>query len=171
MCRLLACGVLSFEVPNHLSPGNAMKPLISSTNDAVISNLNSLLRGEISAVETYNQAITHLANEPVDDLIANRDCHHKRVTLLKSTIAQHGGTPDATSGLWGSLAKLVEQGAALISVKTVIAALEEGEDRGLAQYRKPGDLDPSSIQLIHTVLLPRQLETHERMRLRKLAEA
>lgn len=146
-----------------------MKSLISSSNDTVINNLNSLLRGEISAVETYNQAITHLENEPVADLIANRDCHAKRVALLKSNIAQHGGTPDATSGMWGSLTKLVEQGAAIISAKTVIAALEEGEDRGLAQYRKPGDLDPSSIQLIHTVLLPRQLETHERMRLRKLS--
>jgi hypothetical protein len=145
-----------------------MKPLIKSTNDTVIANLNSLLRGEISAVETYNQAITHLANEPVGDLIANRNCHSKRVDLLKSTIAQHGGTPDATSGLWGSFTKLVEKGAALISAKTVIAALEEGEDRGLAQYRKPGDLDPASIQLIHTVLLPRQLETHERMSTRKM---
>lgn len=48
------------------------------------------------------------------------------------------------------------------------AALEEGEDRGVAQYRKPGDLDPSSIQLIDMVLLPRQLETHDRMRTRKL---
>lgn len=145
-----------------------MKPLIKSTNDTVIANLNSLLRGEISAVETYNQAITHLANEPVTDLIANRNCHSKRVDLLRSTIAQHGGTPDATSGLWGSFTKLVEKSAALISAKTVIAALEEGEDRGLAQYRKPGDLDPASIQLIHTVLLPRQLETHERMSTRKM---
>jgi len=145
-----------------------MKPLIQSTNDTIISNLNSLLRGEISAVETYNQAVIHLANEPVDDLIANLTCHSKRVDLLKNAITQHGGTPDATSGMWGSLTKLVEKGAALISAKTVIAALEEGEDRGLAQYRKPGDLDPASIQLIHTVLLPRQLETHERMRMRKL---
>lgn len=146
-----------------------MKSQPSTSNETTVSNLNSLLRGEISAVETYNQAISHLTNEVVDDLIANRDCHHKRVTLLRSSIAQHGGTPDATSGLWGSMAKLVEKGAALISSKAVIAALEEGEDRGLAQYRKPGDLDPASIQLIHTVLLPRQLETHERMRLRKLS--
>lgn len=145
-----------------------MKPLVSSTNDKVITNLNSLLRGEISAVETYDQAIRHLKNESVDDLIANRSCHSKRVDSLKSNIREHGGTPDATSGMWGSLAKVVEKGAALISAKSVIAALEEGEDRGLAQYRKPGDLDASSIQLIQTVLLPRQLETHERMRVRKL---
>ena len=46
-----------------------MKPVLSSTNDKVVSNLNSLLRGEISAVETYNQAIKQLAQEPLDDLI------------------------------------------------------------------------------------------------------
>lgn len=146
-----------------------MKPILSSSKDKVISNLNSLLRGEISAVETYNQAIRHLENAPSADLIANRDCHSKRVEVLRSNIAQHGGTPDATSGLWGSLTKLVEKGAAIISEKTIIAALEEGEDRGLAQYRNPGDLDPAAIQMIHTVLLPRQLETHERMRQRKLS--
>lgn len=150
-----------------------MKPYASQTTETVVSNLNSLLRGEISAVETYNQAIAHLATmmpkESGSDLIANRDCHSKRVALLSSNIVQHGGTPATTSGLWGSLTKLVEKGASLISAKTVIAALEEGEDRGLAQYRAPGDLDPSSIQLVQTVLLPRQLETHERMRLRKLS--
>lgn len=151
--------------------GNPMKPALSSTNDKVVSNLNSLLRGEISAVETYNQAIKQLSQEPLDDLIANRDCHSKRVDLLKNNIVQHGATPDATSGMWGSFVKLVEKSAALISVKSVIAALEEGEDRGLKQYRSPGDLDPSSIQLIQTVLLPRQLETHERMRVRKQNEA
>jgi hypothetical protein len=142
--------------------------MISSSKDKVVSNLNGLLRGEISAVETYNQAIRHLANEPVEDLIANRNCHSRRVDLLKSNIAQHGATPDSTSGVWGGLAKLVERSAALVSAKSVIAALEEGEDRGIAQYRNPGDLDPSSIQLIQTVLLPRQLETHDRMRNRKL---
>ena len=143
----------------------------TTTNESVVANLNSLLRGEISAVETYNQAIKHLTNQRVDDLVANRNCHSKRVDLLRSNIIQHGGVPNETSGLWGSFARLVEKGAALISTKSVIAALEEGEDRGLAQYRNPGDMDPSSIQLIETVLLARQLETHDRMRLRKLSMA
>ena len=144
-----------------------MKPVLSSTNDKVVSSLNSLLRGEISAVETYNQAIKQLAKEPLNDLIDNRNCHSKRVDVIHNHIIEHGGTPDATSGIWGSFAKLVEKSAAMISVKSVIAALEEGEDHGIKQYRNPGDLDSSSIHLIQTVLLPRQLETHERMRNRK----
>ena len=144
-----------------------MKPMHTAP-EKVIANLNSLLRGEISAVETYDQAISHLKDGTINDLITNRDCHRKRVDLIASNNRQHGGTPDQTSGVWGSFARLVERGASLISDKTVIAALEEGEDRGLAQYRDPGELDPSSIQLIQTVLMPRQLETHERMRLRKL---
>lgn len=145
-----------------------MKTVPHTESDKVVSNLNSLLRGEISAVETYDQAIKHLQTLPIKDLIANRDCHRKRVDLIANNIRQHGGIPQATSGVWGGFARLVERGAALISDRTVVAALEEGEDRGLAQYRKPGDLDPSSIQLIDLVLLPRQLETHERMRMRKL---
>lgn len=137
-------------------------------SDTVVRNLNSLLRGEISAVETYDQAIKHLQAQSINDLIANRDCHRTRVDLIANNIRQHGGIPPATSGVWGGFARLVERGASLISDRTVVAALEEGEDRGLAQYRNPGDMDPSSIQLIDMVLLPRQLETHERMRMRKL---
>lgn len=146
----------------------ATQPRMHTATEKVVANLNSLLRGEISAVETYDQAIRHLQDAQIDDLIANRDCHRKRVDLLAGNIRSHGGIPDATSGVWGGFARLVERGASLIGEKTIVAALEEGEDRGLAQYREPGDLDPSSIQLIQTVLLPRQLETHERMRRRQL---
>lgn len=145
-----------------------MNRSLPSASEKTIANLNSLLRGEISAVETYDQAIGHLQDRNIDDLIANRDCHRKRVDLITSTIRQHGATPDTTSGAWGSFARLVERGASLISDRTIVAALEEGEDRGLAQYRDPGDLDASSMQLVQTVLLPRQIETHERMRMRKL---
>ena len=144
-----------------------MKPLIHSTNDVVITNLNNLLRGELSAVETYNLALKQFPDGPTEDLTANRDCHAKRVALVETAIRQHGGTPDTTSGLWGTFAKVVEKGAAMISAKLAISALEEGEDRGLLHYRAPGDLDPVAIQLIQTVLLPRQLETHERMQIRK----
>jgi len=150
-----------------------MKTQTHNANDSakVIASLNSLLRGEISAVETYDHAITHIQDEAVDDLIANRDCHSKRVDLLSNKIRDQGGEPDDGSGMWGALAKLVEGSAALINTKTVIAALEEGEDLGLAQYRKPGSLDSSSIQLVQKVLLPRQQETHERMRMLKQAQA
>ena len=143
-------------------------PRMHTDPKTVVDNLNSLLRGEISAVETYDQAIQHLKDGEIDDLIANPDSHRNRVDLLASNIRSHGGTPDSTSGVWGGFARLVERGASLIGEKSVIAALEEGEDRGLAQYREPGKLDPSSIQLIQTVLLPKQLETHERMHRRQL---
>lgn len=144
---------------------------ISNTNEVVVSNLNNLLWGEISAVETYSQAIKRLTNQRVDDLVANRNCHSRRTALLRSHIIQHGGIPDDTSGMWSGIAKLVEKGASLIGTRSVINALEEGEDRGVVRYRNPGEMDPSSIQLIDTVLLARQLETHERMRLRKLSMA
>jgi uncharacterized protein (TIGR02284 family) len=149
-----------------------MKTQPHTANDLAksITNLNSLLRGEISAVETYDHAITHIKDESVDDLIANRDCHSKRVDLLSKKIRNQGGDPVESSGMWGALAKLVEGSAALINTKTVIAALEEGEDRGLAQYRKPGNLDPASLQLIQSILLPRQQETHERMRALKRSQ-
>ncbi|MEK7412546.1 MAG: DUF2383 domain-containing protein [Planctomycetota bacterium] len=140
-----------------------MKTPTQSSTHTCISNLNSFLVGEISAVETYNQALRHLAKEPLSDLIENRDCHIGRVNLLRSKIIELGGVPETTSGAWGGFVRLVEKGASLISTKTVIAALEQGEDRGLADYRDTDDLDDESRMMVEADLLPAQERTHKRM--------
>lgn len=145
-----------------------MKTFFRPAKESVMFHLNSLLRGEIAAVETYNEAIKHLANEPIEDLVANRNCHSKRVGLLREAITERGGSSGATSGMWDSFANLVGNGDVRISSQAVIAVLAEEEDRGVTLYRNPGDLDPSSIQLVHTVLLHRQLETSERLSLLKM---
>lgn len=136
-----------------------------SAPGTVIDNLNSLLRSEISAVETYGQAFTHLQAFPCGDLIANRECHRQRVALIASIIRQLGGTPETSAGMWSALARVVEHGPAPISERAIIAALEEGEKQAVVQYRQHGELDASSSQLIRTVLLSRQNRSRERLRL------
>lgn len=143
--------------------------MTSQTNpakaDKQISALNTLLRGELSAVETYDQAIKQLAKDPQRELTENRDCHAKRVPVLRNQITALGGKPDASSGIWGSWAKLVEQGASVLGKKTIIATLEEGEDRGIADYKRlQNDLETSARQVVDTDLFPAQKRTHERMR-------
>ena len=140
-----------------------MKTKTQKSDATCISNLNHLLAGELSAVETYDQALEHLAKEPLADLIENRDCHSGRVDLLKNKITELGGDPTTTSGVWGGFVRLVEKGASVIGASTVIAALEEGEDRGLAAYRDAGHFDVVSRAIIETELLPAQERTHERM--------
>ena len=129
-----------------------------------VDQLNSFLRGEVSAVETYSQAIDKLSDEPAirAKLAACRQSHAQRVDLLRAEIERRGGTPVEGSGAWGSFAKLVEGGAKMFGRKAAIAALEEGEDHGRDDYRSELDgLSPDLRRLVETRLLPEQMQTHD----------
>jgi len=84
--------------------------------------------------------------------------------MLRSAILQLGGEPATSSGPWGVFAKAVEGGARLFGDKTAIAALEEGEDHGLKDYK--ADIDDLGMEqrgLVTSRLLPLQELTHRRM--------
>jgi len=128
-----------------------------------VDQLNSFLRGEISAVETYRQAVDALKGTDNAAMLAQwQQSHESRVGLLRDKITQLGGTPADGSGPWGSFVALVEGGAAAIGWKTAIAALEEGEDHGLKDYRTDlAKLDTETQNFIRQRILPEQQKTHD----------
>jgi uncharacterized protein (TIGR02284 family) len=130
-----------------------------------VDTLNELLRGEISAVETYRQALSKLTTSSARSQL--EDCarsHQLRVEKLRDQVVRLGGQPDEKSGAWGAFARLVEGGAKTFGEKAAIAALEEGEDHGLKLYRGDIDkLDPASRALIEQDVLPAQEATHRSM--------
>ena len=131
--------------------------------DKNVETLNSLLRGEISAVETYDQAIEKLNDDAAvaQQLLQCRSSHEQRVMVLRSEVARRGGEPADGSGPWGSFAKLVEGGARAFGKKAAIAALEEGEDHGLRQYRDDlPKLDGSIRSTLEPQLMTEQEQTH-----------
>ena len=139
-------------------------------NTSDVETLNSFLRGEISAVETYRQAIGHVTDERLRSQL--EDClhdHEHRVESIRERVEKLGGKPVGSSGLWGTFAKLVQGGADLLGEKTAIQALEEGEDHGLADYQR--DMDKThgeARRFVRMELLPAQKRTHERLsRLKK----
>lgn len=139
-----------------------MKNTTNASDD--IDQLNSFLRGEISAVETYDQAISKLADEPAlaESLRACRASHDRRVTALRGEIQRLGGDPADGSGVWGAFAKAVEGGAKMFGKSAAIAALEEGEDHGRDDYL--GDLEklsPAIRSFVQTQLVPEQKRTHD----------
>src|SRR5262249_7551842 len=70
--------------------------------------LNSLLRGELSAVETYRQVLDKVTNDiGASDLRRIEGEHREAVSLLRSHVVMKGSEPDATSGAWGTWAKSV----------------------------------------------------------------
>jgi uncharacterized protein (TIGR02284 family) len=137
------------------------------TLEKSVEVLNSFLRGEISAVETYQMAATKIT-EPslrsaLDEILRS---HQDRVNVLRTRIQQLGGRPSEGSGIWGGFAKLVEGGAKVFGARAALAALEEGEDYGLKMYREREDLeklDPESRQLAENQLRSAQERTHGRM--------
>lgn len=131
-------------------------------HDQSVSQLKSFCRGEMSAVETYRQAIEPTREEWIVRAL-NRcmTSHEERVRLLNQRIMELGGAPPESSGAWGTFAKAVEGVAAASGEATAIAVLEQGEDHGLADYRSDLDnLDAESNRLVRDHILPRQIETH-----------
>lgn len=139
---------------------------MTTTTENTIDQLNSFLRGELSAVETYQQAIARLDTSVNRGLL--EECsrsHQKRAVLLAREVQRLGGEPAKSSGAWGTFAKLVEGGAQVFGESMAIAALEEGEDHGRDDYRRDMDeLEPSARIFIEQQVLPEQLRTHDAMR-------
>lgn len=134
-------------------------------SDKDIAKLNDFLQNEIAAVETYTQCIEKAPHTTsVSLLVELRQSHANRAQLLKDRIVALGGTPAEGSGMWGGFAKLVEGGAKALGEKAALEALEEGEDKGLHDYRDEiDDLSDSTRQFVTSMILPEQQRTHDTM--------
>jgi uncharacterized protein (TIGR02284 family) len=127
------------------------------------ATLNSLLRGEISAVETYEQALDKLsATKGAADLHRIRQEHQHAADTLRAHVQQQGGKAERGSGAWGMFAKAVEGTAKLFGNDAALKALKEGEEHGVKKYERAladKSLPPDSQSLIASFLLP-QTEAH-----------
>lgn len=138
-------------------------------NDEV-STLNGFLRGERSAVATYKKALGHVKEERIRrELEALEKDHEARVEAIAEQIRRMGGAPAEGSGLWGAFASLVQTGADALGDKAAVQALEQGEDHGLADYRRDVDqLHGEARRFARVQLLPAQQASHDRLsRLKK----
>jgi uncharacterized protein (TIGR02284 family) len=123
-----------------------------------IDTLNQLLRGELAATETYQQAMAKVGSEPgADELRQIRDEHREAANTLRQHVHSHGGKPDQGSGAWGTFAKAIEGTAKVFGNTAALKALKEGEEHGLKSYEKAladDSLPEECKNLIRTKLLP-----------------
>ena len=121
--------------------------------------LNSLLRGELAAVETYQQALTRVSNEPgAFELRRIETEHREAAALLRQHIVERGGKPAEDSGAWGTWARAVAGTAGLFGNAAALRALREGEEHGVSSYETAladENLDAECKRLISGTLLPR----------------
>jgi uncharacterized protein (TIGR02284 family) len=143
-----------------------------------IDDLNSCLRGELAAIETYRQALeknrSEYANDPKYQQLEKmlRD-HEQAATQLQSLVQQKGGTPDTDSGAWGAWSNTVMGAARLLGDRAALKALKEGEESGVKQYRgliddsdTPADVRDAVMKLMqrdreHCTRLDTMMETME----------
>lgn len=120
--------------------------------------VRALLRGEMAAVESYNQAIPSISNYCLrGELDRIRDNHQLSVCALRHWVRDFQETPDPTSGIWGYFAAAVTRLARLGGACGTIAALKRGECHGEAAYRSSlgnPDLPDELRHLIGARLLP-----------------
>lgn len=121
---------------------------------------NALLRGEISAMETYDQALEKFSTETESSVLREiKEDHARAAKALRENIIEMGGSPSDDSGAWGEFAKGVQGSAKLFGEQAAIAALEAGEKYGLKQYEdalKDDDVLPDCKSMIREQLIPRQ---------------
>ena len=137
--------------------------LMTNITEQDIHQLNSFLRGELSAVETYQQCIDKMSDgNVVSQLRSLQESHRRRADLLTERVRILGGKPAQGSGVWGSFAKVAEGGAKLFGESAAVSALEEGEDHGRDDYRRDvNKLSPSERNFIEAEILPEQKRTHD----------
>ena len=103
-------------------------------------DLNKCLRGELSAVETYRQALDRARKDPdraaeSQQLVPILEDHQRAAAQLRNLVRQMGATPSEDSGAWGTWSKAVMGTAKLFGDAAALKALKEGEESGLTDYR------------------------------------
>lgn len=125
--------------------------------------LNSLLRGELSAVETYEQALLQVPSGPGrPELRRIAEEHRQAAEVLRRHIVERGGKPAIDSGTWGTVVRTVEGAAKLLGTGTALHVLRSGEEHGVNSYEsalQDANMDDECKQLIRSTLLP-QTQAH-----------
>jgi uncharacterized protein (TIGR02284 family) len=135
-----------------------------TTDDNIecISICNSLFRGELSAIETYNKCIEKYPGEPQTTALEKiRDEHVHSANALRENVVSMGGQPDHSSGAWGDFARVVQSAADFFGEASALASLQEGEKYGCNEYEqalKNDEVMPECKDLIRAQLLPKILQ-------------
>jgi bacterioferritin (cytochrome b1) len=140
---------------------NSSRSPAPAAGEPAVDQLNSLLRGEISAAETYRMAIDRVAGSDSQAHAALlreiQEEHGRAAQAIRDRIRELGGQATESSGAWGAWAKTVQATMSLFGDSSSLKALKEGEEHGLRDYNDAANgLDATSQQLVQNQLIPQQ---------------
>lgn len=138
--------------------------------------LKKCLRSELSAIETYHQALEKHRQQYAHDakfqqLTQMLNDHREAASQLRTLIQQKGGTPSNDSGAWGIWSKTVMGAAKFFGDKAALKALKEGEESGMKEYQSIAQ-DSAASADVKSVTSPLMAKQQEHIRqLDRLIEA
>ena len=146
-----------------MNPENSSeRPIGMNDTDEAVRQLNSFLRGEISAAETYRMAIDKAGDSAKNAtnlglLREMQEEHGRAAQAIRDRIRELGGEPSDSSGAWGAWAKFTQGSANLFGDAAALKSLKEGEEHGLKDYEEGiDDIDATSAELVQNQLIPAQ---------------
>lgn len=130
-----------------------------NATDECIEVCQKLLRGELSAVETYTHAIGKCDSDiEKSALEVIRFEHENSANRLRDHLREMGAEPTNDSGLWGSFANLMEAAANVLGSSPALAVLEQGEEHGIDEYeealRNPAVMEEMKAVIRDSLLPP-----------------
>lgn len=126
-----------------------------TTNKTTADTCDSLLRGELSAIDKFGSIVES------DSLERIRSSHIAHTELLRALVKECGEEPAISFGSWGTFATTFEGVATIFGESAALIALKQGEEHCIRQYGKAlvdEELCQSVKDLIRDTFLPAQRE-------------
>lgn len=108
-------------------------------NDDETRTLRRILRGELSAVEAYEQVIDKFGHERyrvLELLRSIAEDHEDAAFDITQMLRDEGVEPESDSGAWGGIVQTVIASAGLFGEVGALRALRTGEEFGLRRYEE-----------------------------------
>ncbi len=126
------------------------------------TQLDDLIRGEMSAVKVYDQVLEKVTDgKEVSRLKSIRRDHVNAVATLKRYANEDVLEETQTIGAWGTFTKAWAGTAKLMGNDAAVKALTQGEEHGVSEYKEAladDNLSQDLKNLIKVNLLPKQKE-------------
>lgn len=129
---------------------------------------NELLRGELSAVETYHQALDRFDSmekrQALEEIMKD---HSRSADALRSHVISMGGKPSEGPGAWGGVVQALEGATRLFGESPLLKLLVSGEKHGIGEYQnalEEEDVMGEIKDQISSDMLPRLSQHIQRLR-------
>lgn len=125
-----------------------------------MKQVDELIRGEISAVESFRTVLPRIKDSSERTALEQMlQDHVQAVDKLKRFAEPKFEAKAETSGPWGAFTKAFAGGASFFGDKAALTALKVGEQHGINEYQEAvndNSINQEVRALIQTELLPNQ---------------